>query len=45
MLKASMPVKCMDQIPVPIAKAPQASHTVRARPSEATTLPARSSAV
>jgi hypothetical protein len=44
-LKASMPVKCMDQIPVPIANAPPASYTARALPSDAATLPARSSAV
>ena len=34
----------MDQIPEPIATAPPVSHTMRATPRAAVTLPARSSA-
>jgi len=34
-LKASMPVKCIDQMPVPIANTPPASHKAQAVPEEA----------
>ena len=39
-----MPMKCMDQMPRPIATEPAASQTQVARPVEATILPASSRA-
>src|SRR5262245_4432077 len=44
-LSASIPMKCMDQMPVPMETAPPASHARAAAPLEAVILEARSSAV
>src|SRR5215213_628444 len=44
-LKANIPVKCIDQIPMPMANAPLVSQTTRDRPCAAVTRPATSSAV
>src|SRR5688500_3154630 len=43
--KASMPTKCMLQMPTPSATDPPVSHAARARPRAWDTLPARSRAV
>src|SRR6476646_7498570 len=42
---ASMPMKCIDQMPMPIAKAPPSSQETAAAPEEAMMRDARSSAV
>ena len=43
--KASMPTKCIDQMPMPIANAPEISHTRAARRSDSVTRDPSSSAV
>ncbi len=45
MRKASMPTKCMLQMPKPMAREPPPSHATRARPRAALTLVASASAV
>ncbi|MNJ49159.1 hypothetical protein D3C77_443770 [compost metagenome] len=44
-LKASMPMKCIDQIPKPMANAPPLIHRYTARPLAVAMRPVRSSAV
>ena len=44
-LKASIPMKCMDQMPMPIENAPPISQSWAERPLEAVMRVARSSAV
>jgi hypothetical protein len=44
-LNAIMPMKCMDQMPVPIENAPPRSHRRAGKPFEAEMREARSSAV
>ncbi|MNI48940.1 hypothetical protein D3C73_1035310 [compost metagenome] len=44
-LKASMPMKCIDHTPTPMANAPPAVHQCTARPLAVAIRPVRSSAV
>ncbi len=44
-LKASMPMKCIDQMPIPMANAPPRSQDTAAAPVDAVMREARSSAV
>ncbi|MCY1373894.1 hypothetical protein D9M69_611950 [compost metagenome] len=44
-MNASMPIKCIDQMPMPMATAPPAVHKCTARPLAVAMRPVRSSAV